>query len=250
MQLPYTSNDLLFWLDPARKFVSKDSSNRILSILNRVDGNLILPNTATGPTWVDNSLNGQPTLAFDGTQSLLYNLNPNVTSVGIQKPFMITMVARNTVYGAKNICACMAGSQTSSNPGYLLLFFNNLGQNIFYSQRIVDNANSAFNNPGASLFDLNYHVFTIAYDGIYLRLRMDGVEILSSLVSTSLTNQTTQITLNQICIGYLAPQKAVPLGAFIDYLIGNIASVMVYSANIGMPLDYSHEEYLKAYFNL
>lgn len=248
MQLPITSNSLLFWLDPAEKFVMRDSTNKLISVLNRVDGLPILPNSVTPPTWVDNSINGHPSLAFDGTQSLLFNFNLNVTSVGLKKPYIITIVAKNLVFSAaKNACICMAGSQNSANPGHIVLAFNSAGQNIIYMQRTNDTSQFAFNNPAASV-DTNYHVYTLAYDGNFLRIRIDGTEISAS--TTSASNMTTASTLDQICVGNLAPKKLIALGAFINPFVGNIAAMVAYSANAGMPLDYSYETYLKEYFNL
>lgn len=52
MQLPYTNSNLLLWLDPSERFVYKDSSKKVSSVLNRVNGIPLIQNTfSKQPIW-------------------------------------------------------------------------------------------------------------------------------------------------------------------------------------------------------
>lgn len=86
MQLPRTTNSLLYWMDPSEKFITKNSSNKVLAVANRTNGELAIPSFGFEPLWVDNAIGGKPVLRFNGAQNLVYNLNVSASSIGTNIP--------------------------------------------------------------------------------------------------------------------------------------------------------------------
>jgi len=238
MQLPQTSNPLLFWMDPSEKFVYKDSSNKITSILNRVNGERILPPTI-GPTWVDNSLNGHPTLSFTGSQSLIYNFNQNGASSGFKKPFIMMSVAR-TLSPVSPQSVLMQGFDRSVSA------LSSVQYTIFSSNAVsiskIDDIGNAGFTSGAAI-DTKYHLYCNIYDGTLLKQRIDGKE-----VNSGDANAIVNSNMNQISIGDLSPLAASLAVHF--YFTGNIATTLAYTTNYGCSIDYSAEDYLMKYYGL
>lgn len=120
MPLPHTTNYPLIWVDAAEKFVNKDASNNVVSIINKINEGLILPETAASvPQWADNQINGYPALIFSGAQSMYYNLPINAGSVGILKPLMLTVVAKINTFSPVFTLSSFR-SQNNSNTNFYL----------------------------------------------------------------------------------------------------------------------------------
>lgn len=249
MQLPYTANSLLFWMDPTEKFVTKDGSNNVSAIVNRAGwtgNNLITTNSVTSPVWTDNSVNGQPTIAFSGAQSMLFNMDDSAAPVGNKKPFMMVLVARCLVFSTpKSNIPFFMGNKYSANPAQAFFFSTQSATPTCSHQKVSNTIQAAF-SAAIPPVDTGYHVFTSAYDGTSLKLRIDGVEV----NNTSAVNLTTACSLNQVALGYVTPPKVATIGAFTEYFTGNIATALAYIAEYGAPLDYSIEDYLMDYYGI
>lgn len=235
MDLPYTSNSILFWMDCAEKFVTKDSSNKIISIANRINDGIILPQTNVSQlTWVANEINGYPALTFSGAQSIYYDLPANNGSIGIKKPLILIVVAKITSYSPV-FTLTMLRSSTNTNPTFYL-FGGVLGTNKMIAARYDDAGANDF-TPTTYNADTLPHIYTNAYNGATIKLRVDGVE----KASAAATNGVASLTGNRLYIG---------TNGDLGFSNSKIAEVILYSGESGGSLDFSPEEYLKAKYNL
>lgn len=241
MQLPYTSNSLLAWIDPSEKYILRDRSNNLISVVERLSG---IPLTSdTAPTWADNVVNGLPAFTFAGAQNLRFDFNKNVISVGTKRPIAIMVVAKCTTYTANlglGSPLFMMGSRTNSNT-YLTTYFVSSGGNKIQISRGDDNA--AGDTGSFILGDTSFHVYTVIYDGTRLKLRVDGVEK-DSLAASSGTGPFDG---NQLSIGDFTTSAVSGFGH--DYFVGNIATVLMYEG-INGDIDLTPETWLKQYYGL
>ncbi len=169
-------------------------------------------------------------------------MNLNAASVGIKKPFMMTVVARTLTFAGGGNFLIMAANREFNKTCHFIEF-GDVGINAVIDQRSTDTLQFVI-SPFTIATDTRYHVYTSAYDGVNLKLRIDGIEV-DSIAAGGLT---APCSINQICIGGTAPNKIVDVGN--SYLTGNVATVVAYTALPGVPCDYSHEEYLLNYYNL
>lgn len=235
MTLPYTSNSLLFWMDCAEKFVTRDSSNKIISIVNRVDGNPIVPQTnISQPTWVDNSINGYPALSFTGAQCLSYDLPDFAGCTGAKKPLILMIVAKINTFSPVSTLT-MLRNKTNTNPKFYF-FAAVSGVNRVLVARYDDLGNNDF-TPLTFEADTSTHIYTNAYDSTSLKLRIDGIE----KANVTATNGTAPLTANRLFIGSNGDT---------GFTNAKIAEVILYSGDYGGALDFSPEQYLKDKYGL
>lgn len=241
MQLPITSNSLLFWLDPSEKYVLRNRSNSLISVVERLSGVPLTSDTA--PTWADNVVNGLPAFTFAGAQNLRFNFNRNSISVGTKKPIVIMAVAKCTTYTTNlglGSPLFMVGSQTNSNT-YLTTYFVSSSGNKIQISRGDDNGGG--DTGSFILNDTSFHIYTAIYDGVRLKLRVDGVEK-NSLAASSGVGPFDG---NQLSIGDFTTSAVSGFGH--DYFVGNIATVLMYEGVNG-DVDLTPETWLKQYYNL
>lgn len=243
MQLPLTSNSLLFWLDPSEKFVALGPNNRITSIVDRLSGiPLFADNPVSFPVWSDNNINGRPALIFSGAQNLRFNFNYNAASVSIAKvPITLMMVVKtDTFTGGSGSTVLDLGSKTNANPGLILGTGISSGNKV-RAYRFDDIGNSDFGTLIAS--DTNFHLYTIIYDGANIRLRIDGKQIDSVIASSS----TGRFDGNQLSIGDYTQSSATAFGH--TYAICKVATILMYVGLVG-DVDLNPEDYLRQYYGI
>lgn len=243
MQLPYTSNSLLAWIDTSEKYVLRDSSNNLVSVVERLSGIPLTSDTGAAPTWADNQVNGRPALTFAGAQNLRFNFNKDAASVGTKNPIALMAVAQCTTYTANlglGSPLFHLGSSTLANT-YLLAYFLASGGNKIQTARGDDAGNG--DAGGFVLSDTSFHVFTVIYDGTRLKLRIDGVE--KNNVAAPLT--TGHFDGNQLSIGDFTTGGVGGFGH--DYFIGKVATALVYEGLNG-DIDLSPETWLKQLYGL
>lgn len=154
---------------------------------------------------------------------------------------MICVVQCTTFGGGGNVVYC-ASNQTVKRTSQILQF-GDAGINIVVSQKQGDITGLAL-SPFDIVTDFKYHVYTVAYDGLSLKLRRDGIE-LNNTSAASLIDR--QCSINQLCIGDFSPLIAT---SGHNYFIGNVAMATAHMGKVGGTLDYSIENYLMDYFGI
>lgn len=236
MPLPTTTNYPVLWMDAGEKFITKDSNNKVTSVCNRVNENIILPETGTSsPTWIDNQINGYPALSFAGAQSLYYNFPYNAATVGAKKPLILIVVAKIESFSPVSTICALASSTNVNVRQYLSVGI--IGTNKINCIRIDNSSASDFINPLVNA-DSNYHIYTQSYNGSTLRLRVDGTEV----GSVPATNSVGDFSGNKMYIG--------SVGNVSGPFTGKIAEVLLYTGDYGCSLDYNPELYLKDKYGL
>lgn len=238
--LPVSSNPLLFWMDPLEKFVDRDSTNKVNSVVERVTGGAILPYSGTSrPTWRDNIFNGFPVLNFNTTHSLRFNFMPQSVSSGIRNPIMITVAAQATSFPIGDNCIANLGSRTQSNSDLSLDFTTGPSMQAYRYDDTSVVADAAF--TVAPPTPLKLHIYTAIYNGTVITLRIDG----NLADSRAATNSTGHFSGDQIAIGNFT-DAAIPVfgnGGF----TGNIGQLLIYYGN---PTDLGPENYLREYYGI
>lgn len=245
MILPRTTNKLIFWMDPSEKHVSLTSNNRVTSIIEKVSGRAISPEGPSfQPVWTDNSLNGRPTIRFNGGQNLRFNLDIRA-STGKGVPIVMYAVARTLLFNDFNNppfgeTIAALGGQFNGNNGMLIQTGINAGNRVLLAR--YDN-NDNFDAPNATLIDNGYHIFTAIYDLANVKLRVDGnyVSSVSAVIGTGSFDGT------QVGIGDYT-SAVVPIFGH-NHLTGNVGSVLVYAGMSGN-IDLGPEDYLRQYYGI
>lgn len=240
MQLPI-KDSLLFWCDPSERFVFRDSSNKITSVIEKVSDKPLLPaSTAAAPTWVANVVNGQPVMRFAGAQSLKLSLDTRSITTGTKNPLVVSAAVRATSFPGGDNAVLELGSATLSNPGISIDFTTGP---VIQAYRYDDTnlvADAALKNPAPT--PTAWHIYTAIYDGTNMILRIDGVEI----NSIAATNGVGHFTGDQIVIGDFTDGTV--SGFAHGFFTGDIGQVIVYGGD-GSP-DLDVENYLKAYYGI
>lgn len=233
MNLPYTSNSLLFWLDCSEKYVQRNSHNTVIGVVERQSGELLVPTTFAGdhyPTWVNNVINQHPVFRFDGYSTFKFPLLPGSPATGTNKPIALMVVANCTDQGA-------AVSIGSANTGASFeTFFTD--ETDLTSYRFDDLGDEDTGNNAS--ITVGWHVITTIYDGINLIQRVDGVQKYS--VAASNTNGQP-FTSDWVIVG---SDVFDPVD---DHYIGDIACVIVYEGKNGS-IDLNPETWLLEKFGL
>jgi uncharacterized membrane protein YeaQ/YmgE (transglycosylase-associated protein family) len=224
MQLDYNVSGLSLWIDPSEKFVNRDTSNGVISIIERATGQVITQPTASArPTWAPKALNNTPGFVFSGAHYLIADwLAPyfNGTRTGFTCVFACIA---NTVGAAKGFS--MAHTTSASYRGIAPRFDTSgtvKGNNHDHVGNVLDH--SGVPTSGG---DTSPHIYTLLDNGMTSLVKRDGALISAadkSVHGTSLFNQFT--------IG--ADRSSGSVGSF---LTGVIGSMIVYQGiNTGMEL--------------
>lgn len=240
MSLPMSSNSLLFWMDPLERFVNRDSSNKVNSVVERVSGGAILPYSGTSrPIWKDNIINGFPVLNFNTTDNIRFNFMPQTVSSGIKNPIMITVLAQATSFPIADNCIANLGSRTQYNSALSLDVTAGPTMQAYRYDDTSVVADAAFivGPPTPTKF----HIYTAIYDGTAMTLRIDG-NLASSVPAT---HSTTHFSGDQIAIGNFT-DAAIPVFGNGGWT-GNIGQLLVY---YGTPADLGPETYLRQYYSI
>jgi hypothetical protein len=246
MQLPLTSNSLIFWLDASEKFVNfSQNTNNFSSIEERVSGISCFSDAGAVPTWNRNMINGRPALSFNGSQNLYFNFDKRVMSSGVNIPIVMMAVAQTTVFSASGPVLFSLGSQTNPNATFTLSDNIAGGKDVFGGIRYDDLGNG--DGIAAPIYtDSNWHLYTYIFDGLTLRARVDGVEQTAVKANISLT-LNNRLSGDQIGIGDYTQQTATTFGH--GYWTGNLASLVVYAGKNG-DVDLNAEDYFLKLYNL
>lgn len=240
MNLPITSTSLLFWMDPSERFVARDSSNKITSVVERISGSPILPrSSATSPTWTVNIRNGQPALSFGGAHALRFNFPPRVISTGTRNPIVVSVAAKANSFAVGDSSLMDLGSSTLSNPALSLDYTAASFLQVYrYDDFSVSADFATKTNPSTPTA---WHIYTGIYDGTNMILRVDGVQ----LNINPATNSTGHFSGDQLAIGDYTDGGVSGFGH--GYFNGYIGQVIMYG---GSSPDIDVENYLKDYYGI
>lgn len=233
-------------MDPSEKFVNLTSNNRVVSIAEQVSGRPIIPEGPNfQPVWTPNSINGQPSIKFDGGQNLRFNLDIRA-NFGKGVPIVIMAVARTLTFNSFAVppfgeTIAALGGQFNGNCGLILQTATLSGNKVVQLAR-YDN-NDAFDVPTAYPMDNGYHIFTAIYDVANVKLRVDGVYV----ASTTVTGSVGPFDGTQISVGDYT-QAVIPIFGH-NHLVGNVATVLAYAGMVGN-IDFGPEDYLRQYYGI
>lgn len=235
MNLPYTSGSLLFWLDPSEKFVYRDASNKVTSMIDRVNESVALsPTVASRPTWRDNRINGRPVLSFAGAQRMRLPLNSRNIINGTNVPTVITCLMQDL--GTADGSVVDLGHTTNVNPEQGIIVFGGIVSYRFDNHSSVS---GDFGNP--ITINQSPHVITYLFDGAHIIVRIDGVQ--RDSIPNTLT--TGNFSCDQFAIGDVTDAFFAFGGSF--PFIGNIGQVIGYQQK---DPDFEPETYLMQYYGL
>lgn len=240
MNLPFTSTSLLFWMDPSERFVARDSSNKITSMIERISGSPIRPRaSATSPTWQPDIRNGQPALSFGGAHALVFNFAPLVITTGTRNPIVVSVAAKANSFAVGDNSLMALGSATLTNPAMSLTYTSATFLQVYRFDDVSVSTDAAIKtNPSTPT---SWHIYTGIYDGTNLILRIDGVQVASSVAA----NSTGHFTGDQLGIGDYTDGAVGGFGH--GYFNGYIGQVVVYG---GTSPDIDTENYLKDYYGI
>jgi hypothetical protein len=239
MQLPYTSNSLLAWIDPSEKYVLRDKSNNLISVVERLSDIPLTSDVGAAPTWADNVINGRPAFTFAGAQNLRFNFNRSAVSVGTKKPIVMMAVAKTTTFPGAGGTLFDLGSLTNANAVLTTQFLSSGGNKV---QNVRLDDASAADSGNVIAADTSFHLYTLIYDGTKLKLRVDGTQVDSITVTA-----TGSFDGDQLSIGDYTVLAAGNYGH--AYLTGKVATVLMYEGANG-DVDLSPETWLKQYYGL
>lgn len=211
----------MLWLDTAEKFVVKDSSNNVTTILDRISGVPIIQSTkALQPVWTPNAINS--TLAginFASGQYLSCDSKCNLFA-GL-KSFTIFVVCStpNAVSGASVVSFTDNTTDGSVGP------FIGLTPRGFQSKATIlrdCNPNNDVNQTVSSVVDGYLHLYTCKFDvGVGNTFNLDGVPVVATVNNKGGENTVVNPTCNSMTIG------ATKLTSVTGW-IGTLASVIMY----------------------
>lgn len=224
MKLPYTPSSLVLWLDPAEKFVQRDSNNKVLSVLNRVNGNPIIQTTAAAqPTWSATSFNGTPGLTFNGSQGLTAN-DIGLLMSGNKKQITIVQAIYQPI-PALGIGVSF-GTSLNATLNYYFTDFSPFGTTSgisFNMGRFDDSHSSVFARIDSTSISNVPFVYTATYTSTSVSLRINGVDIQTT------PDTDGQLTVNNCTIGSVINSAGISSG-----LTGVIGPTLIFLGSNGV----------------
>ena len=235
MQLPYTSSNLKFWLDPNDRFVTRDRSGLVNLVQDRaLGGSIVQTVPAQQPRWSATAINGTPGLVFSGKQYLTYRKLAKQDFIlgSPMKPFLISFVARITdpkIAIMISMDSFYNNSQISISCGSPFGIEGGLYSSSWPRTGCIDA--SLYNVPLEALVNglipdmagfYRAGVITFSFDGHILILRVNGIQVDRAVVTS-----TDYFNCDSFSIG--ARDGGPYFGIDYNY-IGAIGHVVIYDA--------------------
>lgn len=215
MKLPYTTSNLLLWLDATiPSNIGFNSSQGIIGAVNKVTGKTIFTSSTSLPTYSASALNNTGGITFNGSLLQYMSYNDIAGNFSGDKP--VTIIVSVDMPIATNETICGFGSNVSFDPVGVLLYLDTPGNGLQF-QRGNDaggfGVNQATTGPTPGV-----NVFTVQYNSSFCTLRLNGRQVYSGAAEGGIA------TFNTFSIG-----TSVSFGGnYTPYFTGSIGTILVY----------------------